>query len=214
MSRSLRIAMLAHSTHPRGGVVHAMQLSEAPAELGHEAVLHAPDSKGTGFSRAPKCESRAFAVAPAPADLLAMIEQRIADYAAHFSRSENRDFDLYHAQDGISGNALTTLKDQGMIGGFVSRRAPFAKRTAAWSSARSGATASARLSPSTRPFCGNGVDADQYRPDPDGGEHHLRRRLGGRAGTRPSLRGRHRSAQEFDAHPRGVRAVARQSPRR
>ena len=29
MSRPLRVAMLTHSTLPRGGVVHAMSLSEA-----------------------------------------------------------------------------------------------------------------------------------------------------------------------------------------
>ena len=45
MSRPLRIAMLAHSTNPRGGVVHAMQLSEALAALGHEAVLHATNNE-------------------------------------------------------------------------------------------------------------------------------------------------------------------------
>jgi len=53
MSRPLRIAMLTHSTNPRGGVVHAMQLSEALTTLGHEVVLHAPDARGTGFSGKP-----------------------------------------------------------------------------------------------------------------------------------------------------------------
>jgi hypothetical protein len=41
MSRPLRIAMLTHSTLPRGGVVHAMNLSEALEDLGVQAVLHA-----------------------------------------------------------------------------------------------------------------------------------------------------------------------------
>ena len=51
MTRPLRIAMLTHSTNPRGGVVHALQLSEALTSLGHDVVLHAPDSKGEGFFR-------------------------------------------------------------------------------------------------------------------------------------------------------------------
>lgn len=68
MKRSLRIAMLAHSTNPRGGVVHAMQLSETLVGLGHEVVLYAPDAKGESFFRAPKCEALALSVAPAPAD--------------------------------------------------------------------------------------------------------------------------------------------------
>ena len=68
MKRPLRIAMLAHSTNPRGGVVHAMQLSEALVGLGHEVVLYARDAKGKGFFRAPKCEALALPVGPAPAD--------------------------------------------------------------------------------------------------------------------------------------------------
>jgi Glycosyl transferase 4-like domain len=115
MRRTLRIAMLAHSTNPRGGVVHALALSEAPAGLGHNVVLHAPDAKGHGFFRAARCEMRPFPVAPAAPDPHAMIEQRVADYVEHFSESRNRGFDVYHAHDGISGNALATLKAQGLI---------------------------------------------------------------------------------------------------
>ena len=59
MTRPLRIAMLAHSTNPRGGVVHALHLSEALATLGHEVVLHAPDASGAGFFRAARCATRA-----------------------------------------------------------------------------------------------------------------------------------------------------------
>ena len=117
MTRSLRIAMLAHSTNPRGGVVHALALSEALTGLGHDVVLHAPDAKGHGFFRAARCEMRPFPVAPAAPDMHAMIEQRVADYVEHFSDSRNRGFDVYHAQDGISGNALATLKARGLITG-------------------------------------------------------------------------------------------------
>ena len=114
MTRPLRIAMLAHSTNPRGGVVHALALSEALTGLGHDVVLHAPDAKGDGFFRAARCETRPFPVAPAPRDMHAMIEQRVADYVEHFSESRNRGFDVYHAHDGISGNALATLKARGL----------------------------------------------------------------------------------------------------
>ncbi len=83
MTRSLRIAMLAHSTNPRGGVVHAMELAEALTELGHTVVLHAPDARGTGFFRRTACPTAAFRVAPAPAGMTAMVEQRIADYIGY-----------------------------------------------------------------------------------------------------------------------------------
>ena len=118
MSRPLRIAMLAHSTHPRGGVVHAMSLCEGLNAQGLQATLHAPDASGRGFFRAPKCKTAPFPVAPAQRDTHAMVEQRIADYVNWFRRPENRGFDVYHAHDGISGNALATLKAQGLIPGF------------------------------------------------------------------------------------------------
>ena len=111
--------MLAHSTLPRGGVVHAMNLAEALRAEAVETVLHAPDAGGFGFFRKAACETRAFAVAQAPRDMTAMVEQRIAEYVRWFERPENRSFDLYHAHDGISGNALATLKQAGLISGFV-----------------------------------------------------------------------------------------------
>ncbi len=119
MSRPLRIAMLSHSTNPRGGVVHAMQLSDALIALGHEVVLHAPDAKGTGFFRTPACEAMCIPVGTAPDDMTAMVEQRIAEYVRHFESPAARDFDIFHAHDGISGNALATLKERGLIPSFV-----------------------------------------------------------------------------------------------
>ena len=64
MSRPLRVAMLTHSTLPRGGVVHAMSLSEALEELGVQTVLHAPDAAGRGFFRKARCAAIAFPVDP------------------------------------------------------------------------------------------------------------------------------------------------------
>lgn len=119
MTRPLRIAMLSHSTNPRGGVVHAMQLSEALTALGHDVVLHAPDAKGGGFFRTPACGTVGFAVAPARDGMTAMVEQRIAEYVDYFEQPGSRDFDIFHAHDGISGNALATLKQRGMIAGFA-----------------------------------------------------------------------------------------------
>lgn len=119
MSRPLRIAMLTHSTNPRGGVVHAMQLSEALTALGHEVVLHAPDAKETGFFRNPACGTRCIPVQPAVADMTEMVEQRIRDYVSYFEKVETTGFDLFHAHDGISGNALATLKQAALIPGFA-----------------------------------------------------------------------------------------------
>jgi glycosyltransferase-like protein len=119
MKRPLRIAMLSHSTNPRGGVVHAMQLSEVLIGLGHRVVLHAPDANGDGFFRKPACGTVCIPVDAAASDMTAMVEQRIMDYVRHFEQPGRREFDVYHAHDGISGNALATLKERGLIGGFV-----------------------------------------------------------------------------------------------
>jgi glycosyltransferase-like protein len=119
MNRRLRIAMLSHSTNPRGGVVHAMQLSEALTALGHEVVLHAPDVNGTGFFRKLACGAVCIPVEPAPADMTAMVEQRIGDYVSYFESPGARDFDIFHAHDGISGNALATMKERGLIASFA-----------------------------------------------------------------------------------------------
>ena len=193
MKRPLRIAMLAHSTNPRGGVVHAMHVAEALTELGCEVVLHAPDAKGQGFFRTPKCEARAFPVGPASAETFAMIEQRVEDYVAHFSFARNRGFDIYHAQDGISGNALAALKQRGLIGAFVRTvhhidDFPDARLTRLDSRAIHAADVCVTVSALWRDrlaqtfgiraaVCGNGVDIAHFRPDRDGSEDELRARL-------------------------------------
>jgi glycosyltransferase-like protein len=189
--RPLRIAMLTHSTNPRGGVVHALQLSEALTALGHDVVLHAPDSKGEGFFRPARCRTRPFPVAPAAGDTHAMIEQRIAEYVEYLA--DARDFDLYHAHDGISGNALAILKSRGRITKFVRtvhHIDDFADARIARLQTRSIEEADAWMTVSglwrnrlrqdfeiKATVCGNGVDCQRFRPEPDGNEPELRRRL-------------------------------------
>jgi glycosyltransferase-like protein len=117
--RRLRIAVLAHSTNPRGGVVHALELADALTRFGHEAVLHAPDSSGKGFFRAPLTPAVTVMATPVGRDVVEMVQVRIADYVRHFEKPVHRDFDVFHAQDSISGNALAILKERGLIPGFV-----------------------------------------------------------------------------------------------
>jgi glycosyltransferase-like protein len=194
MRHSLRIAMLAHSTNPRGGVVHALALSEALTGLGHDVVLHAPDAKGHGFFRAARCEMRPFPVAPAAPEMHAMIEQRVADYVEHFSESRNCGFDVYHAHDGISGNALATLKARGLIAGYVRtvhHIEAFADPRIAHLQTRSIREADAWMVVSSlwrdrlrddfgveATVCGNGVDCVRFHPNLDGREPELRLALG------------------------------------
>ena len=212
MRRSLRIAMLAHSTNPRGGVVHALALSEALTELGHDVVLHAPDAKGQGFFRAARCETRPLPVAPAAPDMHAMIGQRVADYVEHFSESRNRGFDVYHAQDGISGNALATLKAQALITGYVRtvhHLDDFADPRIAGLQSRSIREADAWMTVSSlwrdrlrddfgvdATVCGNGVDRIRFHTGVDGRESELRLAFGLSPGPALSRDRRCRGAQE------------------
>lgn len=193
MSQPLRVAMLAHSTNPRGGVVHAMQLSEALAAIGHQAALHAPDAKGSGFFRKARCGTVCIPARPAPADMTAMVEQRIEEYVAHFEHMSAGDFDIFHAHDGISGNALATLKERGLIARFartvhhidqfsdprlmdlqarsIEHADVFFTVSATWQQALAARGLHATV-------VGNGVDVDRFTPAWTGEQAALRDRLG------------------------------------
>ncbi|MDH6259175.1 MSMEG_0565 family glycosyltransferase [Bradyrhizobium sp. BR13661] len=194
----LRIAILAHSTNPRGGVVHALALADALAELGHRPVVHAPDPTGKGFFRRSVAATRSVPASPASSDVVAMVEARIADYVRYFEDAANRQYDVYHAQDGISGNALATLKQSGLIQHYVrtvhhidafrdERLCELDRRSIVqadglfvvsrfWQ-----AQLEAEMSrPAT--LVGNGVDTARYSPVARSGDQALRARLGLRAG--------------------------------
>src|SRR6516164_9303762 len=100
MSRALRIAILAHSTNPRGGVVHALELGDALSRLGHQATVHAPDAGGKGFFRRTECRTACVAASSVGSDVTEMVETRIVDYLRFFDSTPNRNFDVWHAQDG------------------------------------------------------------------------------------------------------------------
>ena len=120
MTRPLRIAILTHSTNPRGGVSHCLSLAEALTALGHEAVVHAPDPARRGFFRAAACATVSVPACRIESRSTAdMVEQRVADYWDWFSAPGHRGFDLYHAHDGIGGCALADLQEAGLVPAFV-----------------------------------------------------------------------------------------------
>lgn len=112
---TLSIGILTHSTNPRGGVVHGMALAEALCDAGHEATLIAPDAGGEGFFRTPRCAVRCIPV-PEVRDLSARVECHVGAI-----REALRDarYDVLHAQDPISANALADLVVEGRISGFA-----------------------------------------------------------------------------------------------
>ncbi|WP_088342983.1 MULTISPECIES: MSMEG_0565 family glycosyltransferase [Rhodomicrobium] len=189
----LRIAILAHSTNPRGGVVHALALADALTELGHIAVLHAPDPSGRGFFRPSDCRTVSVPASPIGSDVAEMVEIRAGEYVSYFENAANRGFDVWHAQDGISGNALATLKERGLIPGFArtvhhidSFHDPrlHAMQLRAITSAdrhfvvsRTWQDVLARDFGLAAPIVGNGVRRREFSPVPDGTDAILRRTL-------------------------------------
>jgi glycosyltransferase-like protein len=198
MNRTVRIAILAHSTNPRGGVVHALALADALVGLGHEAVVHAPNAAGKGFFRPTTCQTVAVAASAVGPSVRELVETRMADYVRHFEDPTKRRFDLFHAQDGISGNALATLKQRGLIGAFartVHHIDRFADERVAALQVRAIEAADRHFVVSRHwrdilahdfglaaAIVGNGVDRAVYLPRPDASDPALRRRLGLGAG--------------------------------
>ncbi len=192
--KGLRIAILCHSTNPRGGAVHALELAGALAELGHEPVVHAPDPAGAGFFRRVGFETVSVPAEPAPAGVAEMVGQRVGEYVAHFENPANGRFDVFHAQDSISGNALATMKAAGRMSRFartVHHVDVFAdpKLTALQTRAIVAADFHLAVSRLWRDrlavefgveasVVGNGVDLRRFSPTPDGREATLRLRLG------------------------------------
>jgi glycosyltransferase-like protein len=190
MKPRLRIAILAHSTNPRGGVVHALELGDALCRIGHDATVHAPDPGGAGFFRPARCSTVSVATSPVGGDVTAMVEARVTDYLRHFEVAQHRHFDVWHAQDGISGNALATLRERGLIRGFartVHHVDSFADPRLAVLQTRAIASADRLFAVSrlwrgwlTDEFgraphlVGNGVDTERFLPVPDDNDPALR----------------------------------------
>ena len=193
-ARPLRIGLFTHSVNPRGGVVHCLELGEALANAGHDVVVHAPAAPGPAFFR--PARRAAHRLDPGRAGRRRVGRPRAANVvtetAAHL-RAAARPFDVYHAHDGISGNALVELTDQGAIPGFVRTVHHLDDFADPWLRAaqdRSVTAASHCLCVSglwrgtlldrygiDAAVVGNGVDLSRFTPAPDPSDAILRERL-------------------------------------
>ncbi len=124
-SRPLRLGLLTHSVNPRGGVVHTLELAHALHDAGHEVTVMAPALPGQTMFRPVRCELNLLPI-PTPAktaepqDLFATVSARIHACERHLERRlQHLTFDVLHAQDPIGANALATMRERGLIGGFV-----------------------------------------------------------------------------------------------
>ena len=114
---TLRVGILAHSTNPRGGVVHALNLAEALTARGVDATLLAPAPPGTALFRSPECRTVLIPVATVASAATETLVRTRRTEISHFLQT--RRYDLLHAQDPISALALSDLEATGRIRGFV-----------------------------------------------------------------------------------------------
>ena len=116
----MKIGLLTHSVNPRGGVVHTIELAHALQDAGHDVTVMAPATPGQQFFRPVRCATQLVPVTHTSTDMVAMVGSRINAYVDHLTPLLEREpFDVLHCHDGIGGNALATLQDRGLIGGFV-----------------------------------------------------------------------------------------------
>lgn len=116
----MKIGLLTHSVNPRGGVVHTLELAHALLDAGHDVTVMAPATPGQQFFRPLRCATELVPVACTPPDMVAMVGSRIDAYVDHLTPLLQREhFDVLHCHDGIGGNALASLRDRGLIAGFV-----------------------------------------------------------------------------------------------
>ncbi|OCW86058.1 glycosyl transferase family 1 [Nocardia farcinica] len=106
---SLRIALLTYSTKPRGGVVHTLNLAEAMARLGAEVTVWSLARGGDeGFFRAVDPAVRVRLVPFPDRENETITERIVRSIDTLRAAFEPADFDIVHAQDCISANAVGT----------------------------------------------------------------------------------------------------------
>jgi glycosyltransferase-like protein len=99
------IGIFTYSTKPRGSVVHAASLAEALTRAGQQVTLFALQRGTDGFFRSLACDVCLLPAAEAPADVDALIRQRIAEFVSGLERV-NPALDVLHAQDCLAASAL------------------------------------------------------------------------------------------------------------
>jgi glycosyltransferase-like protein len=116
---TMRIALTTHSVNPRGGVVHALELASALVDEGHDVTLFAPAARGETFFREPPCRVILATIEGSQHGTVALVDARLRALKVSVKACDPRSFDLLHAQDSISGNALAELTAEGEIAGFI-----------------------------------------------------------------------------------------------
>jgi glycosyltransferase-like protein len=194
----MKVGLLTHSTLPRGGVVHVLELGRSLLARGHDVTVFAPAVAGQTMFRATPCRLSLAELTPGAGDFAAAIRRRIDVMHAHLASAlKTEAFDVLHAHDGIGANALADLVAAGRIGGYL-RTVHHVDRFA---DARVQAWETRSIRAATRVLCvsavwqqrlrtehdveaqqvGNGVDLERFTPQAEALDDTVPVRLGLRA---------------------------------
>jgi glycosyltransferase-like protein len=111
----MNIALLTHSVHPRGGVIHTLELADALVRRGHRVTVIASAEPGESMFRDTAFPVELVRLPVLTGDLLEQVRSRIEALVAALPAMLRRGgFDLLHAQDSVSGNALALLRERGV----------------------------------------------------------------------------------------------------
>ncbi len=177
----LRVAMLTYSLRPRGGVVHALEVSEALARRGHRVELFALGRPGERFFRDPVVPAHVVRHEPLDGPFDERVWAMLAAYRDGLAEQlADGGFDIVHAQDCLSASAALELRELGAVRHVirtVHHVDDFSSHSLVECQKRSIVSPDAVLCVSepwsarlAREFgvrattVGNGVDADRFRP--------------------------------------------------
>ena len=113
-----KIALLTYSTKPRGGVVHTLSLAESLSELGQVVHVYALGTSKEFFRHV----DVPYTLIPCPDIDYSSMDEKIKSYIEIYTdylKSVVNDYDIFHAEDCISANALLNLRNMGLIDHYV-----------------------------------------------------------------------------------------------
>ncbi len=113
-----KIALLTYSTKPRGGVAHTLSLAESLVELDQEVHVYAL-AIGNEFFRKVDIP---HTLIPCPDIEYSSMDEKVTSYIEIYTdylKSVANEYDIFHAEDCISANALLNLRDFGLIDHYV-----------------------------------------------------------------------------------------------
>lgn len=109
-----RVAMVTYSSKPRGGVVHAIELSEALHRRGRSVHLFGLGDPGAGFYRPVRAPHTLFPAPGSHGTLEERVFRSIDRLADGLAERVPGSFDLIHVQDCIAAGAALRLRERGL----------------------------------------------------------------------------------------------------